>query len=67
MEYDQYLIVSGFANSKVIKPKGKGSVHLSLRGQYTSVKEAQKAIDRLNIELQSKKRRVSNGKKESTD
>lgn len=30
---------------KEIKPVGKGSVHLSLRGQYTTAAFAQRAID----------------------
>jgi hypothetical protein len=29
----------------VIKPDGRGSVHVSLRGMYTSKTEAQRAID----------------------
>lgn len=45
-EYKGYKIVSdkgyGF---KEIKPTGKGSVHLSLRGKYTTVAVARQAID----------------------
>jgi len=33
-------------NMKHIKPIGKGSVHLDLRGSYTNTKEAQLAIDK---------------------
>ena len=46
MEYRNYLIedIGTFA-MKEIKAVGRGSVHKSLRGNYTSTKEAIKAID----------------------
>jgi len=45
MEYGKYKIENGAFTYKVIKPKGKGSVPAPLRGMYTSLEEAQKAID----------------------
>lgn len=45
MEYGNYKIESGAFTYKVIKPKGKGSVPAQLRGMYTSIEEAKKAID----------------------
>lgn len=45
-EYRGYLIVGdGTFGYKEIKPAGKGSVHLSLRGVYTTAAFAVKAID----------------------
>lgn len=45
-EYNGYLIVSdGTYGMKEIKPIGKGSVHLQLRGKYTSSTLAKAAID----------------------
>ena len=45
-EYRGYLIVGdGTYGYKEIKPAGKGSVHLSLRGAYTTAHFAIKAID----------------------
>jgi hypothetical protein len=45
-EYRGYLIVGdGTFGYKQIKPVGKGSVHLSLRGDYTTAAFARKAID----------------------
>jgi hypothetical protein len=46
LEYRGYLIVGdGTYGYKEIKPAGKGSVHLSLRGAYTTAVFAKKAID----------------------
>ncbi len=46
LEYNGYKITSGpDARLKKVEAIGRGSVHLSLRGFYTSVREAQKAID----------------------
>lgn len=45
MEYSKYNIDKGAFTYYVIKPKGKGSVPVALRGMYTSVEEAKKAID----------------------
>lgn len=46
IEYKGYLIeADGTFGQKSIKPVGKGSVHMSLRGSYTSVPFAQRAID----------------------
>lgn len=46
IEYKDYMVVSEEPFMlKVIKPIGKGSVHLSLRGKYTSSTEACRAID----------------------
>lgn len=46
LEYNGYKITSGpDARLKKVEAIGRGSVHLSLRGFYTSTKEAQKAID----------------------
>lgn len=45
-EYKDHLIVGdGTFGYQEIKPVGKGSVHLSLRGKYTSVNTAKRAID----------------------
>lgn len=45
-EYKDHLIVpDGQYGYKEIKPVGKGSVHLSLRGKYTTEREAARAID----------------------
>jgi hypothetical protein len=49
MEYKNYLIESDRSfGYKFIKPIGKGSIHMSLRGFYTSQNEAMKAIDIYN-------------------
>lgn len=46
MEYNGFNIVGdGTFGYKHIKPTGKGSVALSLRGVYTTAYEAQRAID----------------------
>lgn len=46
VEYKGYQIVAdGTYGFKEIKPVGKGSVHLSLRGKYSNVRLAQLAID----------------------
>jgi hypothetical protein len=46
VEYRGYAIENdGTYGQKLIKPVGKGSVHLSLRGSYTTVAFAQRAID----------------------
>ena len=51
MEYEGYAIVGdGTFGYKHIKPTGKGSVALPLRGVYTTAFEAQKAIDAYNRE-----------------
>lgn len=46
VEYNGYKIVNdqtfGF---KEIKPLGRGSIHLSLRGKFTTEKVARQAID----------------------
>lgn len=45
-EYKGYAIENhGTYSQKVIKPLGKGSVHLSLRGAYTNESFAKRAID----------------------
>ena len=45
-EYKGHLIVGdGTFGHKLIKPVGKGSVHASLRGSYTTASTAQRAID----------------------
>lgn len=45
-EYKGYLIVGdGTYGMKEIKPTGKGSVHLALRGKYTNAGSAMKSID----------------------
>lgn len=45
-EYKGFLIYhDGTYGHKHIKPVGKGSVHLSLRGSYTSAAQAHRAID----------------------
>lgn len=47
MEYQGYKIEGdGTFGYKKIKPLGKGSVHLKLRGSYTTPTEACNAIDR---------------------
>ena len=47
VEYKGYQIVGdGTFGFKEIKPTGKGSVHLELRGSYTTSKQAELAIDR---------------------
>lgn len=46
IEYKDFMIVGdGTFGFKEIKPVGKGSVHLSLRGQYTNTQQAVKAIE----------------------
>lgn len=51
MEYEGYTIVGdGTFGYKHIKPAGKGSVALPLRGMYTTAFEAQQAIDAYNRE-----------------
>lgn len=59
MEYEGYAIVGdrtfGYMN---IKPIGKGSVPLELRGSYTNSNFAKKSIDT----YLSTKKAVSNGK-----
>lgn len=46
LEYKGYQIVSdGTYGYKEIKPMGKGSVHLSLRGKFTNERIAKVAID----------------------
>lgn len=47
MDYLQYKIISDplFPTMKRVVPVGKGSVHMSLRGLFTGVREATKAID----------------------
>lgn len=51
IDYKGYGIINDVASPlKRIKAIGRGSVHLSLRGYYTSLKEAQSAIDRFLIE-----------------
>ena len=42
-----------------IKPLGKGSVPLSLRGDYTTIKIAQQAIDRYSEAKESEPKRTS--------
>lgn len=45
-EYKGYTVAhDGVYGHKHIKPVGKGSVHLSLRGSYTSSAMAHRAID----------------------
>lgn len=45
-EYKGHLIVGDKTYGyKEIKPVGKGSVHMSLRGRYTTASMAQRAID----------------------
>lgn len=46
LDYKGYAIVNDLASPlKRVEAIGRGSVHLSLRGYYTSLKEAMKAID----------------------
>lgn len=46
LEHRGYNIVNDVASPlKRVEAIGRGSVHLSLRGYYTSLKEAMKAID----------------------
>ena len=55
-EYRGYMIASdGSYGMKEIKPIGKGSVPLNLRGSFTSVSLAQKAVDQ---HIQSKPAKV---------
>ena len=44
-EYRNYLIENNNFCNKVIKPVGKGSVPVNLRGLYTSYAAAKEAID----------------------
>ncbi len=51
IEYKGYNIVGdGTFGYKQVKPIGKGSVHLALRGNYTDHKAAMRAIDRVVAE-----------------
>ena len=63
-EYKGYLIVvsTGKGGIREIKAKGKGSVVKALRGLYTSVREAQVAIDK-HLTMKEEK---ANGKTKST-
>ncbi len=46
MEYRGYMIVSdGTYGYREIKPKGRGSVPVHLRGIWVTVRDAQRAID----------------------
>ena len=46
-EYEGFKIDGdGTFSMKVIKPVGKGSIPVALRGSYTSTREAEVAIDR---------------------
>lgn len=46
VEYNGYKIVGdGTFGHKEIKPLGRGSIHLSLRGSFTTEKGARQAID----------------------
>ena len=61
-EYEGYKIESdGTFSMKVIKPIGKGSVPVDLRGSYTSTRDAEVAIDRYlaNKELTNAKTKKS--------
>lgn len=50
IEYKGYKVVTEDPYMlKVIKPIGKGSVHLSLRGKFTTSGEACKAIDKFLV------------------
>ena len=45
-QYREHLIVGDKTfGYKEVKPVGKGSVHLSLRGKYTTAVQARQAID----------------------
>lgn len=45
-EYKDHLISGdGTYGYKEIKPVGKGSVHMTLRGKYTTAAQAMRAID----------------------
>lgn len=65
MEYEGYKIESdGTFGYQHIKPLGKGSVHMSLRGAYTCKVEASKAIDKYllsKLEKTSGNTKSSNG------
>lgn len=65
MEYNGYSIVGdGTFGYKHIKPTGKGSVALQLRGVYTTAFEAQQAIDayvRTKLEKPSVNSKSTNG------
>lgn len=46
VEYNGYKIVNdGTYGYKEIKPLSRGSIHLSLRGKFTTEKVARQAID----------------------
>lgn len=63
-EYKGYKVESRTTDCmKVIKSDGKGSVHMSLRGMYTSTAEAHKAID--FYEKTKAKPKASEGKNEN--
>jgi len=46
MDYKNFQILTTSYALKFIKPIGRGSIHKSLRGHYTSDVQAMKAIDR---------------------
>lgn len=55
-EYREHMIVGdGTYGYKEIKPVGKGSVHLSLRGKYTTETVAKRAIDHYLDKVKVKK------------
>lgn len=62
MNYLQYKIVNDtlYPSMKRVVPESKGSVHKSLRGMFSSVREAIKAIDSIE---NSRKEEESNVKR----
>lgn len=54
VEYEGYKIVTDTYGYKEIKPAGRGSIHLNLRGKFTTEKAARKAIDLHNFSKVSK-------------
>jgi hypothetical protein len=63
MEYMGYIIEGdGTYGMKVIKPIGRGSIPLELRGTFTTITTAKRVIDILNS-----KKEVSNAKVSSAD
>lgn len=65
--YKGYRIENNQFSQKIIKPDGKGSSPKSLRGMFTSDREAQIAIDSYIRLKPEKKGGTPNGKKQTTD
>lgn len=64
MDYLQYKIINDavFPTMRRIVPATKGSVHMSLRGLFSEINEAKKAIDNFELKRQIRKEAEQHGK-----